>query len=255
MNSAAEVLYEVRGAVAVITINRPDQLNAINNAVCEQLTAALRRFDADDALRVAILTAAGNRAFSAGRDLKEVADGAKRPPIPVIGETVEVNKPVIAAVNGPAAGGGFAVALASDVRIAATSAKFNAAFIRIGLSACDIGTSWVLPRLVGAARAQELMLTGRVYNAQDGERVGLSQYVVPMGQALTKALELATRIASNAPMTNFALMHALPRIAEQPADHGFFTEALISSIAQSAPEAKARVRAFLEGKAAKVQKN
>jgi hypothetical protein len=85
--------------------------------------------------------------------------------------------------------------------------------------------------------------------------VGLAQYLVPNGTALAKAIELASRIATNAPLTNFALMHALPRIAEQPADHGFFTEALISSIAQAAPEAKARVRAFLEGKAEKVQKS
>ena len=90
---------------------------------------------------------------------------------------------------------------------------------------------------------------------QDGERIGLAQYHVPTGTSLEKALDLAQRIATNAPLTNYALMHALPRIAEQPADHGYLTEALISSIAQAAPEAKARVRAFLEGKAAKVQKS
>jgi enoyl-CoA hydratase/carnithine racemase len=100
----------------------------------------------------------------------------------------------------------------------------------------------------------DMMLTGRVYNAQDGERLGFAQYLVPKGQALEKAIELATAVASNAPLTNYALMHALPRIAEQPADHGYLTEALISSIAQAAPEAKARVRAFLDGKAAKVKK-
>jgi enoyl-CoA hydratase/carnithine racemase len=101
----------------------------------------------------------------------------------------------------------------------------------------------------------DMMMTGRVYNAQDGERLGFAQYLVPTGESLNKAIELATRIATNAPLTNYALMHALPRIAEQPADHGFMTEALMSSIAQSAPEAKARVRAFLEGKAPKVSKD
>ena len=101
----------------------------------------------------------------------------------------------------------------------------------------------------------DMMMTGRVYNAQDGERLGFAQYLVPTGTSLDKAIELATRIATNAPLTNYALMHALPRIAEQPADHGFMTEALMSSIAQSAPEAKARVRAFLEGKAPKVSKD
>jgi enoyl-CoA hydratase/carnithine racemase len=112
-----------------------------------------------------------------------------------------------------------------------------------------------IPKLIGVARMTDMMLTGRVYNAQDGERLGFAQYLVAKGEALNKALELATRIATNAPLTNYALMHALPRIAEQPADHGYLTEALMASIAQSAPEAKERVRAFLEGKAAKVQKS
>ena len=100
----------------------------------------------------------------------------------------------------------------------------------------------------------DMMLTGRVYNAQDGERIGLAQYLVPKGQAFEKAFELAQRVAQNAPLTNYALMHALPRIAEQPADQGFFTEAMMAAIAQSAPEAKERVKAFLDGKAAKVRK-
>ena len=95
----------------------------------------------------------------------------------------------------------------------------------------------------------------RVYNAVDGERKGFAQYLVPTGQAFEKALEIAQRVAQNAPLTNYALMHALPRIAEQSADHGFFTEAMMAAIAQSAPEAKERVKAFLDGKAAKVRKS
>jgi enoyl-CoA hydratase/carnithine racemase len=100
----------------------------------------------------------------------------------------------------------------------------------------------------------DMMLTGRVYNAQDGERIGFAQYLVPQGQAFDKAFELAQRVAQNAPLTNYALMHALPRIAEQPSDQGFLTEALMAAIAQSAPEAKSRVRDFLEGRANKVSK-
>ena len=105
-----------------------------------------------------------------------------------------------------------------------------------------------------ALRMTDMMLTGRVYNAQDGERIGMAQYLVPPGAAFDKAFELARRVAENAPLTNYALMHALPRIAEQPADQGFLTEALMAAIAQSAPEAKDRVRAFLEGRADKVKK-
>jgi enoyl-CoA hydratase/carnithine racemase len=100
----------------------------------------------------------------------------------------------------------------------------------------------------------DMMLTGRVYNAHDGEKIGMAQYLVPQGQSFAKAFELAERVAQNAPLTNYALIHALPRIAEQPADQGYLTEALMSAIAQSAPEAKERVRAFLEGRAGKVQK-
>ncbi len=117
------------------------------------------------------------------------------------------------------------------------------------------GGSVRVPKLIGAARMADMMFTGRVYQAAEAERVGLAQYLVPLGGAFDKALELATRIASNAPLTNYALMHALPRIAEQPADHGLFTESLVAAIAQSTPEAKARVRAFLDGKAAKVSKD
>jgi enoyl-CoA hydratase/carnithine racemase len=101
----------------------------------------------------------------------------------------------------------------------------------------------------------DMMMTGRVYKAEEGERAGFAQYLVPAGQAFAKALELAKRVAQNAPLTNYALMHALPRIAEQPADQGFLTEALMAAIAQSAPEAKQRVRDFLEGRAAKVGKS
>jgi enoyl-CoA hydratase len=111
-----------------------------------------------------------------------------------------IPQPIIAAVNGPAAGGGFALVLGSDIRIAATTARFNAAFIRIGLSACDIGTSWLLPRLVGAARAQELMLTGRIFDAAEAERIGLVIERVPDDALLDRAYEKAAEIMLNSPI-------------------------------------------------------
>jgi enoyl-CoA hydratase/carnithine racemase len=116
------------------------------------------------------------------------------------------------------------------------------------------GGSVRIPKLIGVARMTDMMMTGRVYNAEDGERANFAQYLVDEGTAFDKAFEIAKRIATNAPLTNYALMHALPRIAEQSADHGFFTEALMSGIVQAAPEAKARVRDFLEGRGAKVSK-
>jgi enoyl-CoA hydratase len=109
-------------------------------------------------------------------------------------------QPVISAVNGPAAGGGFALVLGSDIRIAASTARFNAAFIRIGLSACDIGTSWLLPRLIGAARAQELMLTGRLFDADEALRIGLVTDVVPNEVLIDAALAKAEEIKLNTPL-------------------------------------------------------
>jgi enoyl-CoA hydratase len=110
-----------------------------------------------------------------------------------------LHQPVIAAVNGAASGGGLALALASDVRLASTSARFNVAFVRIGLSGCDIGVSWLLPRLIGASRAWELMLTGRVIDSAEADRLGLVTRVVPDGEVVEAALETAALIAANSP--------------------------------------------------------
>ena len=114
------------------------------------------------------------------------------------------------------------------------------------------GGSVRVPRLIGVARMTDMMLTGRVYRAEEGERVGLAQYLVGAGEGMARGLELARKMAGNAPMTNFAVMHALPRIADATHAQGLFTEALIAGIAQSEPEAKARMQQFLQGKAKKV---
>jgi enoyl-CoA hydratase len=111
-----------------------------------------------------------------------------------------LRQPVISAVNGPAAGGGFALALASDVRVCSESARFNVAFVRIGLSGCDIGVSWMLPRLIGASRAFELLLTGRIIDAREAERIGLVLEVVPDGTVVDRALETARLITRNSPI-------------------------------------------------------
>jgi enoyl-CoA hydratase/carnithine racemase len=161
--------------------------------------------------------------------------------------------PVVAALHGAVVGGGLELASACHIRVADETTFYALPEGSRGIFVGG-GGSVRIPRLIGVARMTDMMLTGRVYNAQDGERIGLAQYLVPTGQAFDKALALARQIAKNTPMTNYALTHALPRIAEQPADQGFMTEALMAAIAQSAPEAKARVRDFLEGRAAKVKK-
>ncbi len=199
-----------REGVVVLTMNRPWALNAMTSALVSELHEQLDDIGGDPSVRAVILTGAG-RGFCAGLDLGGYGEvpGARALGRPQAGLAVQrhiaslithlrsIPQPVIAAVNGPAAGGGFALVLGSDIRIAAPSAKFNAAFIKIGLSACDIGTSWLLPRLVGVARAQELMLTGRVFDAEEALRIGLVVEVAD--DFMEAALVSAERIMANAP--------------------------------------------------------
>ena len=198
--------------VALLTLNRPAKLNAMDVGLVSDLHAALDEVGADRACRAVVLTGAG-RGFCAGLDLAgygAAPDSAGRGPVgagmatqqhiaSLIPHLRSLHQPVIAAVNGPAAGGGLALALGSDVRLAARSARFNVAFVRIGLSGCDIGVSWLLPRLIGASRAWELMLTGRVVDSEEADRIGLVTRVVPDGEVVDAALETATQIAANSP--------------------------------------------------------
>src|SRR5262249_11941446 len=162
-------------------------LNAMNEALVTELHEALASAGASGTCRVIVLTGAG-RGFCSGLDLTgfgsapDTGQGSgtvqqgfavQQHIAALIPRLRHLRQPVMAAANGPASGGGFALVLGSDVRIASASARFNAAFVRIGLSACDIGTSWLLPRLVGAARAHELMLTGRIFDADEALRIGL----------------------------------------------------------------------------------
>jgi enoyl-CoA hydratase len=196
-----------------ITLNRPDKLNAMNVELVEGLHRALAELSEDRECRVVILTGAG-RGFCAGLDLSGygVVPGTEHLGLvqrsfavqqqiaSLIPRLRNLRQPVIAAVNGPASGGGLALVLGSDIRIAADTARFNAAFVRIGLSACDIGTSWLLPRIVGAGRAHELMLTGRLFDAEEAYRIGLVVDVVPGENLIQRAIEEAKLIADNSPM-------------------------------------------------------
>ncbi|MFM7802400.1 MAG: crotonase/enoyl-CoA hydratase family protein, partial [Limnohabitans sp.] len=159
--------------------------------------------------------------------------------------------PVVAALHGAVVGGGLELAASCHIRVADDTTFYA---LPEGSRGIFVGGGGAvrIPKLIGVSRMTDMMMTGRVYNASDGERVGFAQYLVPAGLAFDKAMQLVAQIAGNAPLTNYALMHALPRIAEQPADHGFITESLMSSITQTAPEAKARVDAFLQGRASKV---
>jgi (methylthio)acryloyl-CoA hydratase len=244
--------------VAVITLNRPAKRNALNDGLILAIRDAFQNLP--QSVRAAVVDGTGEH-FCAGLDLSELSerdasDGVFHSRMwHAALECVEKGTvPVVAALHGAVVGGGLELASACHIRVADETTFYALPEGTRGIFVGGGGAVRV-PKLIGAARMTDMMLTGRVYNAADGERIGLAQYLVPTGTALDKAVELATRIASNARMTNFALVHALPRIAEQPADHGLFTEALMASIAQSAPEAKERVQAFLQGKAAKVKKD
>ncbi len=194
---ADEILYEVRGQCAVITINRPAQRNAINSAACQQLTAAFQRFDADPELRVAILTGAGDVAFSAGRDLKEIASGAPVAPLPVLGDTVQTGKPVIAAVNGAAIGGGWLFAQMCDLCVAADHAKFAISEGRFGRA---MGWCAPLVHMVGSRVAMELMLTGKTIDAARAHAIGFVNRVVPREALMAEAMAMADEISASAPL-------------------------------------------------------
>jgi enoyl-CoA hydratase/carnithine racemase len=250
--------FEMKGAVAMVRLSRPAKRNALNDGLVEALRDVFQNLPEE--AKSAVVYGEGDH-FCAGLDLSELKERDAGQGLHhsrswhVALDAVQLGRvPVIAALHGAVVGGGLELASACHIRVADDSTFYALPEGTRGIFVGG-GGSVRIPKLIGVARMTDMMLTGRVYNAVDGERIGLAQYHVPTGTALEKALELAQRIATNAALTNYALMHALPRIAEQPADHGYLTEALISSIAQSAPEAKARVRAFLEGKAAKVQKN
>jgi enoyl-CoA hydratase len=201
-----------RPGVTVLTMNRPERLNAMSAELVTDLHAAFDDVADDPTCRVVVLTGAG-RGFCAGLDLKGFGSppGAMDEGRPQAGLRTQqhiatlipqmrsLRQPVIAAVNGAAAGGGFALALGIDVRIAGASARFNVAFVRVGLSGCDIGVSWLLPRLIGASRAWELLLTGRIVDATEADRIGLVTRVVPDDELVASALETASLIAANSP--------------------------------------------------------
>jgi enoyl-CoA hydratase/carnithine racemase len=210
--SEAVFVEAVGPGITQVTLNRPERLNAMNYALISGLYEALDELAEDQTCRVIILTGAG-RGFCAGLDLTEGASppSAKGLGRPQAGMSVQkmiaglvpkmraMPQPIISAVNGAASGGGLALALASDVRIADATARFNVAFVRIGLSGCDIGVSWLLPRLVGASRAFELLLTGRLIDAQEADRIGLVTRVVDAGRAVESARETAELIVGNSP--------------------------------------------------------
>ncbi len=213
MSTSETVLIDEPAAgVTRLTLNRPDKLNALTYEMIESLHTSLDAVDADHDCRAVILTGAG-RGFCAGLDLNgfgtvpgtealgRVQQGMATQQViaDIVHRMRDVRQPIISAINGAAAGGGFAFACASDIRYCGESAKFGTAFVRLGLSGCDIGVSWMLPRLIGASRAWELLLTGRVFDATEADRIGLVSRMVPDDALEDTVLTVAAEIAANSP--------------------------------------------------------
>ena len=255
--TTTDLQLEIRDEIAIIRLTRAAKRNALSDSLILALRDTFQNLPST--VRAAVIDGEGPH-FCAGLDLSELKErdaGHGLQHSRLWHAALEVIQsgpvPVIAALHGAVVGGGLELASACHIRVADSTTFYALPEGSRGIFVGG-GGSVRIPKLIGTARMMDMMMTGRVYDAEAGERAGFAQYLVAEGRSFEKALELAQKVAGNAPLTNYALMHALPRISEQPADHGFFTEALISGIVQAAPEAKERVRAFLEGRANKVAK-
>jgi 2-(1,2-epoxy-1,2-dihydrophenyl)acetyl-CoA isomerase len=212
-----ELLVEQEDGVAVMTLNRPQALNALTMTLLEKLPREWARLDADPSVRVVVITGAG-RGFCSGTDLRQT-DMSKPRQLPSldfsqqwIARLQALSKPTIAAVNGVAAGGGLGLALGCDIRIASDTARFAAIFANIGMSVID-GVGSTLARAVGYAKALELLYTAEIIDAKEAERIGLASYVYPAEEHMAKTLEFARRVASGPPvalaMSKFVVQNSL----------------------------------------------
>jgi 2-(1,2-epoxy-1,2-dihydrophenyl)acetyl-CoA isomerase len=246
------VLRTAGDGVLTLTLNRPDALNSFNVEMKEALLAALKDAGRDKATRVVVLTGAG-RAFSAGQDLKErqQADASdlgtelRTRYNPIVLAMRRMEKPVIGAINGVAAGAGISVALACDIRIAAENASFIEVFGRVGLVP-DTGSSWLLPRLVGYARAAEMSFTTDPVDAATAERIGLVNRVVPADQLMEETMALASRLAKAAPLAMALAKRALNRALETSLEDALEFEAQLQAIAGRSKDYVEGVAAFVE---------
>jgi enoyl-CoA hydratase/carnithine racemase len=242
------ITYQLDGAVALIGLDRPAKRNALSDAMVEALRSSVLR--AEDEAKVGIIFGHGDH-FSAGLDL---AEHVERTPIEGIHHSRKWHEifdhiergaiPFLSALHGAVVGGGMELAAAAQIRIADESAFFALPEGQRGIFVGG-GGSVRVARLISAARMADMMLTGRVLSAPEAERANFVQYVTARGDVLAKAKDLAARIAGNAPLSNFAIVNALPRIQDMAHDDGLFFESLMAAMTQTSPEALDRLRAFL----------
>lgn len=255
------IRFEREGAVAMLTIDRPEVHNALDFATSDALVDAWIRFRDDDELRVAILTGAGERAFCAGADLRSVGEfyrtltPAQRlrrseqvPGLGGITKNLAIDKPIVAAVNGHCLAGGLELALACDLRIASDNASFGLPEVTRAMMPGAGGTQR-LPRLVGPERALDLILTGRRIDASEAQRIGLVTRVVPLAELRAEALAVAQAIAANGPLAVRAAKAAVWRGLDLPLEDGLRLEQLLAEPVRQSEDAQEGPRAFLEKRA------
>jgi enoyl-CoA hydratase/carnithine racemase len=250
------ILFETRGPVGIVTINRPEAMNAIDSATNTQLQAVWRQFDADPALRVAVITGAGDRAFCAGADLKqlipEIRERTRRGVDQVwnfggLTRGFRTDKPIIAAINGHCLAGGLELALACDIRVCSPNARFGLSEVRWAIIPGAGGTQR-LPRSVPVGIAMEMILTGEPVDAEEAYRVGLVNRIVPLPELLQSALRLAETIAARGPLAVRAAKRAILEGLETGLDNGLrleehlFRELMLTEDAVEGPRAFAERR-------------
>ncbi|MGH3358495.1 MAG: enoyl-CoA hydratase/isomerase family protein [Nocardioidaceae bacterium] len=255
----AAVTYELSDGVATVTLNRPDAMNSLTAQVRSQLKDALHRAAADSAARAVVLTGTG-RAFCVGQDLNEHVDALRDKPIEEVWSIVAADyipmataiatmpKPVVAAVNGAAAGAGASLAFAADFRVLADSASFNLAFANIALS-CDTGASWTLPRLIGQAKAAELLLLPRTVRADEAKQIGLATDVVAADDLAERVRELARTLASGPTLAYASIRRALAYSATHGLSESLEYEGRMMALTGASSDHRTAVDAFLEKRA------
>ena len=246
------LLVERDGNVAVVTINRPKVLNPLNTATMEELTRAMTELGADDSVRAVVLTGAGEKSFVAGADINELAVqtpvGGREHALRgqrVLDTIEQLGKPVIAAINGFALGGGCELAMACTLRVAADTAKLGQPEINLGLIPGYAGTQR-LTRLVGRGVALEILLTGDPISAAEAHRIGLVNRVVPAAEVLSAAKTLAQQLASKAPVAARYIIDAVNRGADLPLNHAQVYETTMFGLVSTTEDMREGTKAFLE---------
>ena len=253
------IIYEVKNQIAFVTFNRPESMNAVNRQMTRDLVEACRQVEEDSGIRVAIFTGAGDRAFSAGMDLKERAETAFSPierrnqkltqTIHTQSRAIGVmTKPTIAAIRGYCVGGGLEMALACDLRVAAEDAKLGLTEVKRGLIPGAGGTQR-LTRAVGITKALEICLTGDTVSGSEAQRLGLVNIAVPGTDVMKAAEDLAGRILKGAPMSVMFIKEAIKKGIELPLEEGLRLEADLSALVGMTDDAKEGPRAFAEKRA------